>query len=347
MPAPYGRRDWQMRADRALGRTARGQQQGRFAGARPVVGNPVGQKPAADQFSSVLGKLHHAESPKPEGEAPQDSYTLRYKPTDQPYWPRVFSGGALQHEGLDYTISGRQLTVLTEMDLQTNERLFCHYDYLAGAPYQSGDPASYVGIQTNAVGVQGNTVTVDSPATTVGQLIMVLCNAGGAGTITGTGWTVLGTPHGFGGSFGATLTILTLQATNAEIGATLTFDPAGTIGRYAVAAVALNATTVTASAFQNSAGGVTSLTGPTLSMTHDDQYVLEVFASVTDSLGAVTALSFAAGPTPRGTDAAGSHGILVGESVYTGNIAGTITTARQAFSTQTAGMVGVQLALTE
>ncbi len=76
--------------------------------------------------------LHNSETLKAEGVSAGTTYELEYKPKDQPHWPQVFAGGALQYHDVDYTINNKTLTVLPAMELKTAEKLYVDYDYLFG-----------------------------------------------------------------------------------------------------------------------------------------------------------------------------------------------------------------------
>lgn len=114
---------------------------GNLAGESRNVGNPVSRDALAaagvgggSEDESLGDRSHFAEILKLAGEAPAGTYELTFDPVDDPYWPQVFCGGALQVADRDYTISAQTLTVLDAMDLRTGNELYCDYDYLDGVP---------------------------------------------------------------------------------------------------------------------------------------------------------------------------------------------------------------------
>lgn len=87
---------------------------------------------AGSMGNSLSGSLHNSETLKDYGIAPDTTYEMEFKPKDQPHWPQVFAGGAIQYAGIDYTTNGKTLTVLPAMGLRTEEKLYVDYDYLFG-----------------------------------------------------------------------------------------------------------------------------------------------------------------------------------------------------------------------
>lgn len=117
--------------------------------------NPFGDSVSSADLASLSGATddgesgvaHFHETLKAVGVAPLPRYNLQYAPVKSPdgvstKWPLVVAGGVEQVESIDYTCESNVLTILTAMDLQTNELLWCRYDYDDSIPLDT--PEEYL-----------------------------------------------------------------------------------------------------------------------------------------------------------------------------------------------------------
>lgn len=107
MPAPYPRRDWQQRTDRAVGRMRGGRST--MPGLRPVAGNPTAATGASDHFSLDLANGRKVDQWSVTSTA-YSTFTLTYEPVADSWnascsWPLS--------DGAEFSISGQTLTIVS------------------------------------------------------------------------------------------------------------------------------------------------------------------------------------------------------------------------------------------
>lgn len=206
MPAPYARRDWQTKTDRALNRVGRGSQQGRFPGTRPVPPSGLSRPGIVDYRDS--GQLHKIDQFTVTDDA-TDTFTLRFEPLPDSW--NVKLGWPLE-DGVDFTISGKTLTVLDPTELfrgiATNgsRTLHVQYDYLT-AP--TVNPTTFGDSVFNSPGSLDPIVKTFPSPPPAGATVLLGWHEGASRNLTPTGlgatWSLLAqSPDGIWEVWGGT-----------------------------------------------------------------------------------------------------------------------------------------------